>query len=99
MTKVMHFAFPHCYFGKAVSGQNQVLVYTVVLAQCLGLYKIYFLFYCLAACRFPCTSIETNNEFLYIESDLQALCHQKTTQKKSDKLSCLQWALNLHLSF
>jgi len=38
VTKQMDFAFPHCYFGNAVSGQNQVLVYTVVIAYCLGLY-------------------------------------------------------------
>jgi len=82
MAKQMHFAFPHCYFGKAVSGQNQVLVYTVLLAQCLGLYKPYFMFYCLAACRFPCTSIETNNEVFVSRIRLtRSLSSEDNTEK------------------
>jgi hypothetical protein len=45
MSKPMDFVFSHCYFGKAVSGQNQVLMYTVVLAHCLGLYNSNLLSY------------------------------------------------------
>jgi hypothetical protein len=45
LSKPMDFAFPRCYFVKAVSGQNQVLVFTVVLVHCLGLCSLYLLPY------------------------------------------------------
>ena len=48
---------------------------------------------------FPVALLVQTMKFLYGESDLQDVCHQKITQKKLDKLSCLQWPLNLHLSF
>ena len=101
MAKQMDFAFPHCYFGKSVSGQNQVVVYTVVLSHCLGLYKPYLLSYCLTPCivDFCVPLLRQAMKLLYGESDLQDPYHQKTTQKKLDKLSCLQWDLNLYLTF
>jgi len=99
MAKQMHFAFPHCYFGKAVSGQNQVLVYAVVLAQCLGLYKPHFLFYCLAHCRFPCSSTETNNEVFVWRIRLARYLSSEDHTKKIRQTFMASVALNLHLSF